>query len=103
MKTNRQKIDLSFFSKFKQYNSYSFDYNTVEKSWNNGNGSLDLIRFFVEDKIILINESLFNNADERHLNTFIERNSLKDWSIKKVSYGYPDYYTKSFSLNLLKN
>lgn len=103
MKTNSTKIDLSFFKKFRQYKSFSFDYNIVEKIWNNGNGSLKLIRFYPDTKIVLVNECLFNKSDEKHLTDFINQNNMNDWNIKKVYFGYSDYYTKDFSLNLLNN
>lgn len=95
------KANLSFFLNFRQYNSYSFNNNIVEKTFNNGNGSLSLFRFYENEKIILVNECLFNKSDERHLNEFVKINNMSDWTIKKVSYGYPDYYKNSFSLKLL--
>lgn len=95
------ETNLSFFLKFRQYNGYSFNNNIVEKTFNNGNGSLSLFRFYENEKTILINECLFNKSDERHLNEFLKIHNMSDWTIKKVSYGYPEYYTKSFSLKLL--
>lgn len=103
MKTNSTKIDLSFFKKFRQYKSFSFHYNIVEKIWNNGNGALKLMRFYPDSKIILINECLFNKSDENHLNEFIKQNNMEEWTVKKVFYCYPDYYTKGFGLSLLNN
>lgn len=98
-----KNLDLSFFLKFRQYNSYSFSYGTVEKTFNRGAGSLSLFRFYENEKLVLVNECLFNKADGKHLQEFMELNNITDWAVKKVPYGYPEYYTKSFGINLLNN
>lgn len=95
------KAKLSFFLKFRQYKSYSFNNNIVDKVFNKGNGALNLFRFYENEKTILVNECLFNKSDEKHLSEFIKANDFQDWTIKKVKYGYPEYYTKCFSLKLL--
>lgn len=96
-----KEINLEFFFKFKQYNRYSQRYNIVEKTFNRGMGSLKLFRFYLDKKIVLINKCLFNKSDEKKLDEFLRLNNMSDWNKKFVSYGYPDYYTKSFGLSLL--
>lgn len=70
----------------------------VEKTFNHGNGSLALFRFYEEKKIILINKTMVNKSDMKHLNNFIKENNMSDYQLVEKEYGYPEYYFKTFSL-----
>lgn len=87
-----------FVKKNRMYNPYSISWNTVEKTWNNGNGSLALFRFYPEKNVVLINSCLANKADRRKLDNFLAENGMQNWSKIDKDYGYPDYYFCSFKI-----
>lgn len=92
------KQDLEkFFSSFRQYRVYDSKL-TISKIWNRGNGLLELFRFYPDKKVILINSSLFNYADKKHLNEFINQHGMNEWKQVEKSYSYPEYYRHSFAL-----
>lgn len=91
-------INLDWFFKFRQYNQYSKSYNIVEKTFNRGMGSLALFRFYADKKIVLINQSIYNNSDKEKLDKFLIENNMTDWEKMFIYYGYPDYYNKSFAI-----
>lgn len=84
----------------RQYNPYSLSSLIIEKKWNGGRGSLALFRFYPDKKTILVNKELYNRFDEKHLREIIKILMADEWKIVYVYYGYPDYYNKSFNLNL---
>ena len=92
-------INLDWFFSFRNYNPYTKSYNIVEKTFNRGMGSLALFRFYADKKIILINQSLYNNTDKERLDQFIKDNNLNDWEKRFIYYGYPVYYLRSFSID----
>lgn len=90
-----------FIYQYRQYRGHDVSSYVVEKLWNRGNGRIELFRFYEDKKIILINASFYNKADERHLSEFINENGLSDYRIEKVEYTYPDFYRRSFGLSLI--
>lgn len=94
-----KRINLDWFFKFRQYMPFSASYNIVEKTFNRGMGSLALFRFYADKKIVLINQSIYNNSDKEKLDKFLNENNMNDWEKKFIYYGYPDYYFHSFGLN----
>lgn len=90
---------LSYFKKVRQYR---VEGTTVNKIWNHGLGLLPVFRFYKDEKIVLINEALYNKADKRHLLEFFKQSGLPGYTYRKVYYGYPVYYNNSFSLHLIK-
>lgn len=97
-------FDLSYFEKIRQYKTddarNGLGGYTVYKVWNRGHGLLELFRFYKDEKIVLINEPLYNKADERHLIEFFKQSGLSGYTYRKVYYDYPVYYNNSFNLNL---
>lgn len=88
---------------YKQYRMDGWKSLIVSKVWNRGQGLLPLFRFYQDKKIILINSRLFNRFDEKHLSKIKKAIGAESWKEVNVEYGYPDYYFKSFNLNLAKD
>lgn len=89
-------------NRVKQYRFHDYNGFTICKVWNRGMGSLDLVRFFPEKKVILINSALFNNSDRKKLDEFCRDNHIENWKWREVYFGYPVYYNNSFGIHLLK-
>lgn len=89
-------------NRVKQYRFHDYNSFTICKVWNRGMGSLDLVRFFPEKKVILINSALFNNSDNKKLHEFCRDNHIENWKWREVYFGYPVYYNNSFGIHLLK-
>ena len=96
MENLKEKLN-EFVRRYRNYNPYSLHQNIVEKTWNNGMGSLALFRFYPERELIVINESLCNKIDRTRLDEFCEQNGMKSWKRAVKMYAYPDYYFKAFS------
>ena len=71
----------------------------VKKVFNHGMGALDLLRFYPEEKTIVINRALFKSGDERKLREFCRDCHIEDWAWKFDSLYYPDYYFRTLSLS----
>lgn len=95
--TIREKLE-AYVAKVRQYKPYSLHSLIIEKTWNHGQGSLALFRFYPDKKEILMNKEVSNIYDERHLNKIIDLIGADDWRLRKAHYGYPDYYNKSFDV-----
>lgn len=89
----------SFIKTNRNYRSDMCSSLIVEKVWNHGMGSLDLFRFYENEKTIVINRCLFNKSDERKLREFCRDCHIEDWAWKFDSLGYPDYYFRTLSLS----
>ena len=87
-----------FVASNRNYNPYSLSRNIVEKTFNRGMGSLALLRFYEEEKTIVINKSLFSKSDERKLREFCRDCHIEDWVWKYDSLYYPDYYFRTLSI-----
>lgn len=85
----------------KQYRA-SRNRHILEKVWNRGQGSLELLAVYPLQGIILVNDTLWNQYDQSHLDALLEKLECKDeYEIKHVQYGYSEYYSHNFGLNLL--
>ena len=94
----KEKLE-KFVEKYsKVYKPYSLFLNIVEKVFNNGTGAISLFRFYADKKIVLINEKFYTKGDKKKLSAFLAENEMSDWTLKFKSYGYPDWYTKTFSV-----
>ena len=75
----------------KQYNPYTVFFGQVEKTWNNGMGSLTFITVLYQKRRLTVNLCLCNNSDLKNIIKFA--NQFK-FEIIEFSYlRYPDYYT----------
>lgn len=88
---------------YRQYRIESCNGLIVSKVWNKGQGLLALFRFYPDKKIILINNCLFNKSDSKNLEKIKKAIGAGDWMGQRAEYGYPDYYFKSFGLNIIKD
>lgn len=88
---------------YRQYRIESRNGLIVSKVWNKGQGLLALFRFYPDKKIILINNRLFNKNDSKNLEKIKKAIGAVDWMEQRAEYGYPDYYFKSFGLNIIKD
>ena len=84
-----------FCKGIRQYNIYSISRLIIEKSFNHGSGSLALFKILPEEKKIKVNTSLATKRDFLHLEG-LQKALRTNYDLQLVSYGYPDYYTKSF-------
>ena len=71
----------------------------VKKVFNHGMGALDLLRFYPEEKTIVINRVLFKPCDERKLREFCRDCGMESWRWLYDSLGYPDWYRRGLSLH----
>lgn len=78
--------------------SYNLIPNQIHKTFNNGMGSLALFEAIPEEKVLLVNTCLANSSDYRNAST-----ALPDYTIEKVSLGYPDWYFKRSLKNCRKS
>lgn len=99
---NLKKNLRAFIDGVKQYYLHDSNPLIIEKTFNRGMGRLSLCRFYPEKEVVLINHTICNNSDVKKITEFCRDNNINDWQWIVVGYGYPDYYTKSFSLNLVK-
>lgn len=91
---------LSFVKSNRNYRGYDLHLGIIDKVFNNGNGSLNLFRFYQEKKIIVINKTIYNKSDERKLKEFCRDCHIEDWQWKFASLSYPDYYFHKLSISL---
>lgn len=101
LKINYEEAISRSIRRHRQYRIDSRKSLVVCKVWNRGQGLLALFKFYPDKRIVLINSCLFNKSDERNLIKIKKVIGAEDWEDKKVEYGYPDYYFKGFSLNLI--
>lgn len=92
----KEKIS-QFVKTNRNYRPYSLHLNIVEKTFNNGSGSLGLFRFYPERKKVAVNKLLCTKNDERKLDEFLRDCHCEDFERVYVSLGYPDYYFKHLS------
>lgn len=94
MKTLLEK----FVKKNRMYNPYSLSWGIVEKTFNNGCGSLALFRFYEDKKTVVVNKLLATKRDRKKLDDFLIENGMESWEKVDKEYGYPEYYFTSLSL-----
>lgn len=74
---------------------------TMKKVWNRGMGRLEIWQIDHAKREILVNTTLFNVCDRRHLRWLINKvPELNQYSVYGTSYGYPLYYNHSFGTEL---
>ena len=71
----------------------------VLKVFNHGMGALDLFRFYVDEKTIVINRCVFSSSDERKLKEFCRDCGIESWRWLYDSLGYPDWYRRGISMH----
>ena len=59
----------------------------ADKVFNNGMGCLAFVKFLVDEKTVLVNDTL---ADKKDIE--ILKSNFPEWQIEFVSLGYPDWY-----------
>ena len=67
----------------------------VEKTFNNGNGSLALFRLLPKEKKIKVNSSLATKSDFQKL-ADLQKYLGINFEVIKYNYYYPEYYNHSF-------
>ena len=94
--TNILASKLAVFIKgIKKYRPYSLANLTVEKTFNNGNGSLALFRLLPKEKKIKVNSSLATKSDFQKL-ADLQKYLGINFEVIKYNYYYPEYYNHSF-------
>jgi hypothetical protein len=81
------------FCKSKKYNPFLVHRGTIEKTFNDGHGSLCCFRFTDDNKVV-VNKGFFSDSDKKNLEKFCEHIGIIPEYINK-SIGYPDWYFKS--------
>ena len=97
-KNNIIKTLGKLIAKISQYNAYSLSQLIIEKTFNNGMGSLALFRFYPGQKKVAINHSLYNKTDEKHLDRILSELGYQDFERVMCEYGYPEWYNHNFGL-----
>ena len=97
-KNNIIKTLSKLIAKISQYNTYSLSQLIIEKTFNNGMGSLALFRFYPEQKKVAINHSLYNKTDAKHLDRILSELGYQDFERVMCEYGYPEWYNHNFGL-----
>lgn len=101
MKQDKNKIKdvlYKFVKKIAQYNAYSIYNLIIEKTFNNGMGSLALFRFYPDQKKVAINKSIFRESDKKHLDKILSELGFSDFERVLCNYGYPQWYNHDFGL-----
>ena len=82
----------------RQYRAYQLDRLIVEKTFNHGDGSLELMRFYPDFEAIAINKYLFNKTDRKYLDKIKEEIGATGWKEVVCMYGYPEWYNHDFGI-----
>lgn len=62
--------------------------NILDKTFNNGNGSIPFVEIIPDEKVLLVNKSFANKRDLARI-----QQCFPEYTIEEVSLGYPDWYT----------
>lgn len=84
----------------RNYNAFSADRMTVEKSWNRGLGSLQLFHFDFEAKTVVVNVWMYNKSDARKLREFMRDNHLENWKVIGGEYDVYPCENRVWELNV---
>ena len=87
-----------YVAKVNQYNPYSLSQLIIEKTFNEGMGSLALFRFYPDQKKVAINHALYNKYDAKHLDKILSVLGYQDFERVMCEYGYPEWYNHNFGL-----
>ena len=82
----------------RQYRKYDICNLIVSKVFNNGCGCIELFRFYIVEKKIAINKTMFNKRDKAKLDTICETLGISDWERVYCVYDYTDWYNHDFGL-----
>lgn len=61
--------------------------NVLDKTFNNGNGSIPFVEIIPDEKVLLVNKSFANRRDMERI-----QQAFPEYSVEEVSLGYPDWY-----------
>lgn len=90
------------WGKRKQYSGHDVNRHMLDKVFNRGQGRVEAMAVYPQHDIILVNDAVWNQHDQRHLDALLVKLECKDdYEIKHVQYGYPEYYNHNFGLGLL--
>lgn len=86
-----------FAHKFRNYRFSELSLDSVKKVWNRGMGLLEIYKVYPRERIIAVNDFIYNRTDEQKL-SLLKQMLGGEWKIVRCMYGYPEFYNHDFSL-----